>query len=1371
MNQPESENSVTRPPHRLLTLGTVGLYAPLRRPKSQSPAKGGEKFGQIEGQKGAPGSKGAPEGAPPQGAPLIGPGKPLALITFLALSPGRSASREFLLDLLWADMDTDRGRHALRQTLWQIRQLLGEHAFEGREEIRLALPVESDRDQFLAAIDSGDLALAAERYTGHFLPAFAAPGGAEFEQWADRERDRLRALFIRAADTLARRHLAGGRPRDAVHLARRIREAEPMHEGGWRLLLEAMLASNDRVHALVEADALEELLRTEGREGEPATRAILRTVRQSPDTGEPSATTTLIAELVGREREFRALTQAWDQARQGPSASILLSAPAGLGKSRLLHDFHARLKTLGARTVLVRANPGERDLAGALAADIAAALVDLPGSGAVSPAAAATLVSLNPALSARFSGAAQQADSTDQILQRTIALAELVQAVAWEAPVAILVDDLHWADPVSTRILLGVQPRIATARVLLLGATRHDRTRATVPAETTILPLEPLSPSDIETLLTSLGQLTPGPECDTLVATLVRASGGSPLHVLDALTLAIEKEHLALTGSAWEVKNLDGLVLEVERGGSIAGRVGGLDRAAAWVLTLLATAGAPCPTDLIVRASGREGDEARTALRLLEQRGFVARVGREWAVAHDEIAETALDLADPATRRAAARALGEALAGQAGGDDMTLRRSLQLLLAGGATESIVPLLLKTRPALAKSAGQSQQVARVAELLGRQENDADVLKVVSGLPQRRRWSWMAAAAALVVVLGGAALAVTRPNGDASLPTLYVWLQEEGKASELRRVVVRPEEWGTRASFQSSPTGIQIPAWPHTLAGTALTVRGRDWVLYHSPSVDNIRTHEVARTDRHGTTYLTDMERDDGFGSLSPDRRQVVFVTARWSPRGEDHSDLAIMDSLGGSVRAVTSFPAVETFPRWDHSGTRIAFIRRYREVRPSEVCVITTEGAPIACHPLPGAELDNLIGWTDPAALLVTSSGPGRSATLRLDLLSGEYTVFYPRGGIDFNAMSPDGRWLACHCPGRNGEAAALRIISTRDPADSRAVELPPDARLIDVLWNTPVGGEAALQRVEVTGLPERLARDVSHLPTLRGWNGRGEAALIPRGVVRWWTTDTAVVLVDSVSGQITPRTEGTATIHLTAGGWRGANVTVTVAGASFTSKLTVNWESLDSARWRSYGEPLPRLGRGPGGTRGLIPNGDGSYPSGAYSLDAWPATEGLGVEALLSAPVDRTIWQTVGLILNRVDAYTALDQWDHTTGAPPFRVDLGAPICGFAVPAGEGAAWLEHVAVWVGGAHRTVPAPPGYRDGRWWTVRIQLFPDGSCGYAIDGVPVARSGPGTGLERPYRLWLYGHAVGTTPMVGPLEVWTGVKPGVDWRVLDR
>ena len=43
------------------------------------------------------------DGTPP--VTLLGPGKPLALITYLAFSPRRSASREHLVGVLWADSE------------------------------------------------------------------------------------------------------------------------------------------------------------------------------------------------------------------------------------------------------------------------------------------------------------------------------------------------------------------------------------------------------------------------------------------------------------------------------------------------------------------------------------------------------------------------------------------------------------------------------------------------------------------------------------------------------------------------------------------------------------------------------------------------------------------------------------------------------------------------------------------------------------------------------------------------------------------------------------------------------------------------------------------------------------------------------------------------------------------------------------------------------------------------------------------------------------------------------------------------------------------------------------------------------------------
>ena len=87
-----------------------------------------------------------------QSALILGPGKPLAVLTYLALTPGRRISREFLTELLWADVEPDRARNALRQALFHLRRLLGESAIPGSEELVLARPLETDRDRFLAAL-------------------------------------------------------------------------------------------------------------------------------------------------------------------------------------------------------------------------------------------------------------------------------------------------------------------------------------------------------------------------------------------------------------------------------------------------------------------------------------------------------------------------------------------------------------------------------------------------------------------------------------------------------------------------------------------------------------------------------------------------------------------------------------------------------------------------------------------------------------------------------------------------------------------------------------------------------------------------------------------------------------------------------------------------------------------------------------------------------------------------------------------------------------------------------------------------------------------------------------------------------------------
>ena len=54
--------------------------------------------------------------------------------------------------------------------------------------------------------------------------------------------------------------------------------------------------------------------------------------------------------LVGRDEEIAMLMRRWERARQGDGQLVLIGGEPGLGKSRLIEEFHARLPTLCTRT-------------------------------------------------------------------------------------------------------------------------------------------------------------------------------------------------------------------------------------------------------------------------------------------------------------------------------------------------------------------------------------------------------------------------------------------------------------------------------------------------------------------------------------------------------------------------------------------------------------------------------------------------------------------------------------------------------------------------------------------------------------------------------------------------------------------------------------------------------------------------------------------------------------------------------------------------------------------------------------------------------------------------------------------------------------
>jgi len=496
---------------------------------------------------------------------VFGPGKPLALLAYLHCAPNRTASRDRLVDLLWSEGTLEARQHNLRQTVWYIRQRLGDKRITAQHgTVTFLADVTCDRSAFLAAVEGGNLERGVELYGGDFLPGGAGAGASGFEEWAGLERYRLRQLFTHAAEPVVRARLVAVRFDEAQQLARRVRDADPEDETGWRLWLETLLVGNDGTVAASEADVLEWQLAVRGREPAPATRALVRRVRRLAEQGNASPPGISTPRLVGREEQLGTLLGAWDAAARGRGCHADIVSAAGFGKTRLLKETQHRLAALGAPSVYVAASPAARDVPHLFASEIAGALAALPGSVGVSTATAATLVALNPSLSSRFPVAGDIAVGDEASRRRLLALIELMQVVSDEQAFTLLLDDFHWADRGSREIVQGLLERVHRFRALIVTAARPTTWARGVTSKSRVLHLPPLPLAAVRALVTDLGPLPRVPWAEALAVQLHSAAAGSPLILLDVLQGALDRGTLTLGSGGWTCENPSTLAAELE---------------------------------------------------------------------------------------------------------------------------------------------------------------------------------------------------------------------------------------------------------------------------------------------------------------------------------------------------------------------------------------------------------------------------------------------------------------------------------------------------------------------------------------------------------------------------------------------------------------------------------------------------------------------------------------------------------------------------------------------------------------------------------------------------------------------------------------
>jgi DNA-binding SARP family transcriptional activator len=533
-----------------------------------------------------------------------------ALALYLTTRAGERVPRDELLELFWGKGSEEKQRHALRQMLYRLRQK-GMPLDEAGDRVTVD-PARVDSD-VRYALDPAwvEKAVAAEiDAAGGFVLTFSRRLTPQFLAWVEETRDRVGAQHRKASlrqITVARRE---GRWADLERWAQSVLRTDPLNEDATMARAESAAMAGSKTMALEILDEyLAEVGEISPELGKPVLALRKRLAERRPDwtlRGPKEVA------LVGRTELMTRLTGLVEAAWRGEGSAVVLTGPAGIGKTRLALETRAYAELKGMRTVVVRAELGQVERPMGIVLSLIPLLVALPGAAGSDPAAIDLLKRI-----VQQSGQSQSEPSLshDQMRESILsALDETVAAVASECRLLVILDDAHHVDAESIPLLSRLAIRTSGRRVAWLATSRlsvlGNDGRSAAPSAFATYRVPPLDHAESRALVTSVLQAhrlaLPGDS----IADIASLSGGNPLFVREI------GAHRAISGRDDEMPStLKSLISD---------RIGRLSNGTLRMLRVISLLGGGATMSRVRNIAGRFLPDSALEVEVLEGEGLIS---------------------------------------------------------------------------------------------------------------------------------------------------------------------------------------------------------------------------------------------------------------------------------------------------------------------------------------------------------------------------------------------------------------------------------------------------------------------------------------------------------------------------------------------------------------------------------------------------------------------------------------------------------------------------------------------------------------------------------------------------------------------------